>query len=194
MKKIIACISLVFAMSLGATAMASELPYSSADNSVTADGSEYTTVLITSESDDIVYLDQDDSGLSATAKFLIKADAVEGTYTVLLGGNSDGSTASHTFIIANEPDPVPEVTTTTVLGKEYNEENTTYSIGCKAESVAVSACNYVVITATKGDITKTAYIDSGFTGSGDGEINVAVKITGVPSDVDVTVGLSDISE
>ena len=186
MKKIIACISLVFAMSAGVTALAADATYSDADNSASIDATGYTTVLIEDAADNIWYVDQNDSGLGSTAKFLMKADPADGTYTVTLGGSSTAAATTSTFTITSRQ---PIVKAVEVMGKEYAADGESYSIGCKAEATA-DECAYVVITAVKGGVTKTVYKESGF--SGEGDINLAIKITEIPEDVKVTVGVSDI--
>ena len=95
MKKIIACISLVFAMSAGVTALAADATYTKDGNSVSGfDATGYSTVLITEDRiddvDDIVYVNQDDSGLAGMTQFLIKDGAKDGKYKMKFGGASDG--------------------------------------------------------------------------------------------------------
>ena len=188
MKKIIACISLVFAMSAGVTALAADATYSDADNSASIDATGYTTVLIEDASSNILYVDQNDSGLGSTAKFLLKGTdkLADGTYTVKLGGSSTAAASTSTFTISSVQ---PVVKAAEVMGKELSADGESYSIGCKAEATA-DECAYVVITAVKGGVTKTVYKESGF--SGEGDINLAIKITEIPEDVEVTVGVSDI--
>lgn len=185
MKKIIACISLVFAMSAGVTALAADATYTKDTNDVAIDATGYTTVLIEDAADNIWYVDQNDSGLGSTAKFLMKADPADGTYTVTLGGSSTAAATTSTFTITSRQ---PIVKAVEVMGKEYAADGATYSIGCKA-TATLEECAYVVVTAVKDSATKVAYYETNFTG--EGEVNIGVKITDVPSDVNVTVGLSD---
>lgn len=192
MKKIIACISLVFAMSAGVTALAAEDPSFVNDETKDAitvgDASAYKTVLIEKDTD-ILYVDQIDTGLSAASNFLIKApETEEGTYTVKMGGN-DGEPYSRTLVISNEVLP-----TVTPLAKtnEKDNGNGTRDIACFAEGVAASACNYAVITVTKEADSKTAYYEFTTTCSGDGDMNVAIRVTNVPTGYDVAIGVSDV--
>lgn len=190
MKKIIACISLVFAMSAGVTALAADATYSEADNSASIDATGYTTVLIEDAEDTILYVDQNDSGLGSAAKFLLKGanKLADGTYTVTLGGSSTLETTSTTFTVAARQ---PIVTDVTVMGKEVAADGQSYSIGCKAKTTLDKA-TYVVITAVQDANTanaKTVYYPTNFTGEGD--LDIAVKISEVPSNIELTVGLSD---
>jgi hypothetical protein len=191
MKKIIACISLVFAMSAGVTALAADTDYNKVDNSYSTDATGFKTVLIEDASANILYVNQDDNGLSSTAKFLLKGDTAlaDGTYKVTLGGHDTAAAQSKTFTISSKQ---PVITEVTVMGKEEIKDAegnvVSYNVGCKAQTT-LDKCAYVVVTAVKGTETKVAYYKTDFTG--EGTVNVGIKITGVPNDVNVTVGLSD---
>ena len=105
MKKIIACISLVFAMSAGVTAMAETVDNTdlAADNTVTVTPDvTYNTVLITNEDDDIVYVNQNDEGYTAStaAAFLLKSDAGYGTYTMKRGSANGVALADVTLTVS----------------------------------------------------------------------------------------------
>lgn len=191
MKKIIACISLVFAMSAGVTALADGATYDKDSNSVVDfNANNYSTVLITADDydDEIVYVNQDDSGFGSAADFLLKAgtDAKDGDYTIKLGGASDGSTAIASFRISSI---VPVTTPVEVMGKLVDEEKDVYSIGCKATATLNNAA-YVVVTATKGSDSKTVSVPTGWTG--EGTANIGIKVTNVPDDIELTVGLSNV--
>ena len=110
MKKIIACISLVFAMSAGVTALAADADYVKDGNSYSGDiPAGYTTVLIEKDAvgdtpSEIVYVDQsDDDGLGTTVNFLLKGEKLaDGTYTVKLGGHDTYDLTTKKFTISSE--------------------------------------------------------------------------------------------
>ena len=212
MKKIIACISLVFAMSAGVTALA-EVKYDNVENSVTPIGDGYTTVLIEKNATEdgapkeTVFVDQNDSCFESTTQFLLKntelADGTyglaDGTYTVKMGGHATAAPISDTFTISSDE----KITVNAeIMGREFAADGT-YSIGCKATADLKNAA-YLVITATKttpadgegGEattITKTAYFPTNW--SGTGEVNLGVKITKIPDYItDITVGLSNVNK
>lgn len=194
MKKIIACISLVFAMSAGVTALADGATYDKDSNSVVDfNANNYSTVLITADDydDEIVYVNQDDSGFGSAADFLLKAgtDAKDGDYTIKLGGASDGSTAIASFRISSI---VPVTTPVEVMGKEVTKDaegNKFYAVGCKATATLNNAA-YVVVTATKGSDSRTVSVPTGWTG--EGTANIGIKVTNVPDGIELTVGLSNV--
>ena len=194
MKKIIACISLVFAMSAGVTALAAEDPSfvnEETKNAITVgDASAYETVLIEKDAD-ILYVDQVDTGLSAASNFLIKAPEAEvGTYTVKMYG-IDGTTYSKELKVRNIVDPV--VTSLDVKNRVENEEASTFDIGCFASGIEAGKCNFIVLTITKGSDSTVAYLEPDVTMEGEGDVNVAVKITNIPDAYTVAVGVSDIA-
>lgn len=178
MKKIIACISLVFAMSAGVTALAADATYTKDTNDVAIDATGYTTVLIEDAADNIWYVDQNDSGLGSTAKFLMKADPADGTYTVKMGGSKTGAAMSETeFVVSSEPEV--EAKTVEMTLTNQMEKDGSYDLGWFAE-LAVKDCGYIAITAN-GTETKTVYFNSPFAATGEGDALVAVKIQGVPA-------------
>lgn len=190
MKKIIACISLVFAMSAGVTALAADTDYNKDDNSYSINATGYKTVLIEDASKNILYVDQNDLGLSSAAKFLLKGDTAlaDGTYYVTLGGHDTATAAKSSFTVSSI---VPVSTPVEVMGKLVDEEKDVYSIGCKATATLNNAA-YVVVTATKGSDSKTVSYSTGWTG--EGTANIGIKVTNVPEDINLTVGLSNVAK
>ena len=192
MKKIIACISLVFAMSAGVTALAADTDYNKDDNSYSINATGYKTVLIEDASKNILYVDQNDLGLSSAAKFLLKGDTAlaDGTYYVTLGGHDTAAAAKSSFTVSSI---VPVSTPVEVMGKEVTKDaegNEFYAVGCKA-TVTLDNAKYVVITAVKGDKTQSVTYSTGW--SGEGAANIGIKVTDVPADVELTVGLSNVA-
>lgn len=192
MKKLLVCMSVIFALSAGITALAADADYNNDSNSANLNAKGYKTVLIKkSDSDDIVYVDQDDNGLDSVAEFFLKEKPAEGSYVVMLGSDTDADVKELNLVIG--PKAVPVTTSTTVLGKEYSSDKKTYSIGCIAEDVAPKGCKYVVVTATNtsNNTTGKMCIETGFQITGEGTVNVGIKITDIEAGYDVTVGLSD---
>lgn len=189
MKKIIACISLVFAMSAGVTALAADTAAPSDNNSVDVNTeATYNTVLITADDyeDEIVYVDQDDTGFAAASNFLLKAgtDTKYGAYTVKMGSAS-GDTAEMHFIIV-EPDTTPDITMTEAYTYQVGDK---YDKGFTLKNTSLSGYNKLVFTATNGEDTDTATFELPFTISGESDVNFAVRVTRIPEGVTVTLGV-----
>lgn len=188
MKKIIACISLVFAMSAGVTALADEAVENTnlaADNEVTVTSDAvYNTVLITDDKDGIVYLNQNDDGYTANeiANFLLKSDAGYGTYTMKRGVTGGAALDDVTITIA---DPSASTKPLDVTNRVDNGDGT-YSIGCFASGLSSEDCTYIVISVTKDSVTMSGSYATGITGESD--VNLAVKITDISSEYEVAVG------
>lgn len=195
MKKIIACISLVFAMSAGVTAMAETVDNTdlAADNTVTVTSdATYNTVLIIDNADGkIVYVDQNDAGYaaSAAANFLLKSDAGYGTYTMKRGSNS-GATFEDVTITIEEPYSGPIDMGEAEYVWNY-ADGARKDVGFKLEAAeSLTGLSKLIITATKNGEERSLTIDDAFpTISGAGAIDVAVKITQVPVDVTLSVSI-----
>lgn len=187
MKKIIACISLVCAMSAGVTAMAAtEATPSGKDSVSVTDASDYKTVLITEKDDTskIVYVDQNDSGFTGTAaNFLIKADAEYGEYTIKMGGATELFTKNITL--------APTAADTTSIGEPVatstQADKTTYAY---KYDKALPGYSKIMVTATRTSDSKTgsAYIDIP-TISGGAITILGVKVTDVPDGYTISVSL-----
>lgn len=191
MKKILACISLVFAMSAGVTALADG--YDESKNSYTVDATGYKTVLITSDNDTL-YVDQNDQGLGTGLECLLKGATklADGTYTVKLGGHDTDAPKTETFTISSEP---VEKIRATIMGREEStngEGEAVYAVGCKATAVLNDAA-YVVLNVTSNNtqVTKSISFSTGLTG--DGSADLAIKVYNVPSNYVInTVGLGNV--
>ena len=200
MKKIIACISLVFAMSAGVTALAADADYVKDGNSYSGDiPAGYTTVLIEKDAvgdtpSEIVYVDQnDDDGLGTTVNFSLKGEKLaDGTYTVKLGGHDTDDLTTKKFTISSEP---VATTPATIMGRvEYeNEEGEArYKVGCKA-TVDLKNAAYVVLDVTNTDTKINNSISFSTNLSGDGSADIAIEIHNVPLNYVInTVGLGNV--
>lgn len=189
MKKIIACISLVFVMSAGATALAATTATPGSDNDVSIGADAvYNTVLIENSDNDIVYVNQNDEGYTeAAVNFLLKADPGYGTFNVTLG-KADGSTPVRTsFEIA---DPNPDLVIPTAFDGVNADGERVVGFSLKTDR-SLSAYTQLHFTATKGGKTGSVTIDPNFTDlSGESDVDVSVEVTGVPEGVTLTVSLT----
>ena len=197
MKKIIACLSLALAMVAGTTAMATPgATYVPADNKVTVtEANAYKTVLIEDPAGKPVYIDQAENAFEATANFLIKAEPTPGDYTVKLGGNGTVTTATFTVSapVTPDPDPTPVGDPMNWTAQVADANGTTYSAGFTATAVNLNNVSKLLISATKGSVTKTATLNiSDVWTVASGPVNLAVKVTNVPNEVtNLTVRFAD---
>lgn len=200
MKKILACMSLVFALSAGATALADE---NVIDKAYIKDGNklgvslagatEMNTILITKDgasgSNGIVFADQNDDTFNTVSEFLLKGDSLEtGDYTVTMNKKDGGEPTVKSFSISNN-EPQSEMYIKTVAFKY--DKNGVYDTGFKAEAVNLANINYIAITnETEGPSKgKTAYIRLDSTVNG--TVNVAIRVNNIPEGKSVSVKLVD---
>ena len=203
MKKILACMSLVFALSAGATALAAtneidSRAYDSSDNSLNislAGATNMETILITTEDDkDILFVDQNDKGLGSVdsvTKFLLKGtDKLNaGTYKVKMHDTDNGETTINTFTVAEGvPDTVNVLQAFKYAYINKHTQKNEYDAGFKAKSANLSNVQYIAITCTQGAVTKTVYRE--LDGTYNGTTNVAIRINNIPEDVTVSVALT----
>ena len=107
--------SLVFALSAGATALAAELDtsqvYDSSENSLKvglSGATEMNTILITKGNDTsdkgIVFIDQNDNTFSGVTKFFLKGESLDpGKYTVKMNNAKGTALTTNEFTISDEP-------------------------------------------------------------------------------------------
>ena len=193
MKKIIACMSLVFALSAGATALAVQLDtsqvYDSSNNSLSVSGSGATnmnTVLITKDAD-ILFADQNDDTFSGVTSFLLKGKSLDvGTYTVKMNTKDGGEPTVNTFTISDEPltDMAIDTQAFTYAKKDAQGKDV-YDIGFKAENANIKNIRYIAVTRRDN---KTAYYDFGSTITS-GTANIAIRINNIPATDAVSVRL-----
>ena len=195
MKKILALTSLVFALSVGATAMAADYEVTNDKiNGVThttALANGYETVLVQASNDDIVYVDQADSVFGASLNLMLKAGIDDGTYTMKFGGA--GQTLKEVELElttaggGSTPDPAP----TTIPMTKAKETVYPQGKNIAFEAAVTTAVNAVKFTVTKGTDTKEGIITLN---NAPAEIsgvyaNCVVLVTGIPDDVTVTAEL-----
>ena len=194
MKKILALTSLIFALSVGATAMAadeSEVPNvaSGVDYTTTiADG--FATVLVQGpgEATDIVYVDQADSVFGASLKLMLKEDINDGTYTIKFGGAGKETTTQEFTLTTNSgstTDPVvADMTTAATTNNGDGTTNIAFSATVDRDVDAVE------FTVTKGGDTKTGVLDlkTPLTISGT-NAECAVLVSNIPTEYTVTARL-----
>ena len=203
MKKILACMSLVFALSAGATALADE---NVIDKAYIKDGNklgvslagatEMNTILITkdgvSDSNGIVFADQNDDTFNTVSEFLLKGDSLEtGDYTVKMNKKDGGTATVKKFSISNAPLTDMAIETEAfIYEKTDSNGNVVYDKGFKATNANLTGINYIAITnTTTGDpnYDKTLYIQLDQTVNG--MVNVAIRINDIPKDKTVSVKL-----
>lgn len=204
MKKILACMSLVFALSAGATALAEETvidpsqAYDSSNNSLSvslAGATNKNTILITNEDgSDILFADQnDDTFVGVTTGFLLKGNSLNaGKYIVKMNTKDGTGYEEKTFTIAdNTPQSEMDITTEAfTYEKTDSNGNVVYDKGFKATNANLTGINYIAITnTTAGDSNegKTLYIQLDKTVNG--MVNVAIRINDIPKDKTVSVKL-----
>lgn len=195
MKKILALTSLVFALSVGATAMAAD------DTDVTnvASGVDYTTNAATSFSTvlvqgpgatpDIVYVDQAEETFTTGLQLMLKPNLADGTYTIKFGGAGQ-TAASQTFTLTTNSGGS---TTDTVVADMTTAATTNNGDG--TTNIAFSATvdrdvDAVEFTVTKGGDTKTGVLDlkTPLTISGT-NAECAVLVSNIPDGYTVTAKL-----
>ena len=198
MKKILALTSLVFALSVGATAMAAD------ETNVTNDksGVDYTTNAATSfstvlvqgpgETPDIVYVDQAEENKTFTTglQLMLKPNLADGTYTIKFGGAGKEAT-SRTFTLktaTTDPDPAP----TTIPMTKAKETVYPQGKNIAFETSVTTAVNAVKFTVNDGTDAKTAtipLINAPAVISGGMYADCVVLVTGIPNGVTVTAEL-----
>lgn len=201
MKKILACMSLVFALSAGATALAA---VGDVNNAYIKDGNKLdvdiagatdkNTVLITKNgtegSEGIVFADQNDEGLGSVngvTSFLLKGNSLEaGQYTVTMNTKDGGEPTVNTFTISDEPltDMAIDTQAFTYAKKDAQGKDV-YDIGFKAENANIKNIRYIAVTRRDN---KTAYYDIGSTITS-GTANIAIRINNIPATDAVSVRL-----
>lgn len=200
MKKILACMSLVFALSAGATALAADVgdAYNKADNSldiVESGATKMNTILITKNvtdgDDDIVFVDQNDvelGSVTGVTKFLLKGDKLaEGKYTVKMNTKDGGSATENTFTISNEPPKDIGISTAAFTYKKKDSQgNDIYDTGFIVNNEDLSNIRYVAVTNPAN--SQTLYFDFPYI---QGRANVAIRINNIPEGKSVSVKLVD---
>ena len=198
MKKILALTSLVFALSVGATAMAAD--YTETNNAsgvthTTNEAASFSTVLVQGPgaSTDIVYVDQaEENGTFTTGlQLMLKPNLKDGTYKIKFGGA--GQTLKEvelelTTAGGGSTDPAP--TTIPMTAERTTKYGDVKNVAFEAE--VTTAVNAVKFTVNDGTGNKTATIrltNAPAAISGGAYANCVVLVTGIPDDVTVTAEL-----
>ncbi len=195
MKKIIACISLVFALSAGVTALAAN-DYSSnydENNTFSLEAAEtMNTILVTADDDgEVVYADQNDSTFAGATSFLFKGDSLApGTYTVKMNNTAGNGFTNGTITIADTTKPADtDLGATPYFQTEVNAETNTYDAGYIVTYVEnANRFTKVAISVTdseEGEGSTVATIPAGTFVSGDSIANLGVKIINIPSTITI---------
>ena len=193
MKKILALTSLIFALSVGVTAMAADL--TEVDNDAdgvtytTANAGGYATVLVQGPdtATDIVYVDQADSVFDASLDLILKADIADGKYTIKFGGaGKETTTQEFTLKTATtdpDPDPAP-ADTVEMQAVGIITDNNDGTKNAAYETLVSSSYNKIKFTCTVGEETKEATLNiDGIDNLTDMAAYVVVLVKNVPSEV-----------
>ena len=196
MKKILALTSLIFALSVGATAMAadeSEVPNvaNGVDYTTTA-ANGFATVLVQGpdEATDIVYVDQADSVFDTSLKLMLKEDINDGTYTIKFGGAGKEAT-SRTFTLktaTTDPDPAPTTIPMTVAKETVYPQGKNIAFETSV-TTAVNAVKFTVNDETGAQTATIPLINAPAVISGGMYADCVVLVTGIPNGVTVTAEL-----
>ncbi|MDD6484985.1 MAG: hypothetical protein PUF72_10540 [Clostridiales bacterium] len=182
MKKLIMAAAMTAVMAVSASAFAASYDPGAGAAMATSNEGTYKTVLITTDdvNQNIVYVNQNDSGIGAATKFLIKSNAAPGNYVLKMGGSDSQPLLTEKFTI----------TAANVTGKtkeledagEVLTDDGLYSKGFKLDgSVAIQ--NYNSISVTYDGKTLLYPLDRLFQADNmSGNVYVGIKITGIPSD------------
>ena len=144
MKKLAAFAMAITVLSLSVTALAdvaaTDSGKTAAETTVTGAG-DYSTVLITDSSGNVVYVDQADGLFDAPMPFLIKANPDYGKYTVKLGGENIDPASTYFYVGVDAPKQ-GDVTMKRLQNEETPDNGATYRIGYYAEVEAGYASIY----------------------------------------------------
>ena len=202
MKKILALTSLIFALSVGATAMASDAQSVPNDPSgvdyTTENASGYATVLVQDSNNDIVYVDQNDSLFGTGLNLMLKPNLTPGTYTIKFGG-AGKTTAIQEFTLTaaggGSTDPEPADTVQMDLAANVTDNHDGTKNAAYATLVS-SNYNKIKFTFTIDGVQKTATLDiDGINNLTGVAANVVVLVKNVPLGVTIdSVALVNVTE
>ena len=198
MKKILALTSLIFDLSVGATAMAAD--YEETNDKIngvthsTSLANGYATVLVQASNNDIVYVDQADSVFPETLDIMLKAGIDDGEYTMKFGGAGKALETKTLELksATTDPDPADTVEMQTVANITDNNDGTT---NAAYETSVDKTYNKIKFTCTKGGVQKTATLDINIPDITGMHAYVVVLVKNVPSDVIInSVALVNVTE
>ena len=198
MKKILALTSLVFALSVGATAMAADETGLQNDASgvdyTTNEAASFSTVLVQGPgaSTDIVYVDQaEENGTFTTGlQLMLKPNLKDGTYKIKFGGA--GQTLKEVELeltTAGGGSTDPDPTTIPMTAERTTKYGDVKNVAFEAEvTTAVNAVKFTVNDGT-GNKTATIRLTNAPAEISGVYANCVVLVTGIPDDVTVTAEL-----
>lgn len=177
MKKIVLCLAIAAAFS-AAPVYAAETTYVTDEKYVSySEASKYKTVLVLDQADQIVYMNQEDTGFNSAYKFFLSSEPEAGEYTLKLGGGNEEN-LKKTFYIGIDQ-IYGDVTAGRIEGDDgfsVNEDGT-YNIGYIAD---IPAGAYRSILVKDGDRILGYTINT--VTSGEGKVRMGIQINGVPEE------------
>ena len=212
MKKILACLAVIAAFS-GVTALAETTYndiYYGANNEVRVDasvndiGGSNTVIVKNASTQEIVHIDQNDSGFTSAAAFLLKEGVADGEYIASFGA-ADGTVKTLNFYVgdlqigdltldrANKMIVAKTASTYTVDGKQVIDKDTgeaVYTKGFTYDNVDIDTYNTfksIKITSADGSQTIGAIPIGeggwgGTTATGEGAVNMGIQIHYIPEE------------
>lgn len=189
MKKHLICMAAVVSIMVASvTSYAATYETSSdpkTDNSVSTDKAErMKTVIIykgdnnvTPANDNIVYVDQADNTFNAQTKFLLKSNAADGIYTVLLGGNERKSDVFYIGMSETLGDTVMDFAGDDAYGQDESG-NQLYNAGYTC--TASGTINSLIIKVTRDGKDVYMGCNLGTVISTEGEAKIGIQINGLP--------------
>ena len=177
MKKIVICLAAVAALS-AVPVYAAETTYVTDEKYVSySESDKYKTVLVLDDADEIVYINQEDTGFNSAYKFFLSSEPEAGIYTLKLGGGSEANVEKEFYIGIDQI--YGDVAASRIDGEDgfsINQDGT-YNIGYIAD---IPAGAYRSILVKDGERI-LGYSISTVT-SGDGYIKMGIQINGVPAE------------
>ena len=200
MKKILALTSLIFALSVGATAMAAD--YEETNDKIngvthsTSLANGYATVLVQASNNDIVYVDQADSVFPETLDIMLKAGIDDGVYTMKFGGAGKALETKTLELKSATTDPDPAPSDTVAMQAVANiTDNNDGTTNAAYETSVDKTYNKIKFTCTIDGVQKTATLDINIPDITGMHAYVVVLVKNVPSDVIInSVALVNVTE
>lgn len=185
MRRIVVVMIAAIVLSSGASAYA-EVSYDTDRHAVYNDEAGYRTIIVTEQENEenILYIDQNDSGFDTAIGFLLKIPVKAGTYTVRIG---DGSNVKSEYFSITETDAAGERTMTRIA--DMNDGR----VGFTIENVYIDSYKSIKVTYTKDGQTVTlGYPLSELlrAGSVSGKVNFGLQINDVPGDARENIEVS----
>ena len=182
MKKQIIGILATLSLLSGAAVYAEDISYDMDRNAVNNNVAGYRTVKIAEQgsADNILYIDQNDSGFDASVRFLLKEDITAGTYVVSFGGLGEIKTSS--FTITDEA--VKGERSMPRVGSDTVEEGETGRVGFTVADVYIPAYSSILVSySSDGQTVTLGYpLSSLIDANIDSNISFGLQINDVPAE------------